>query len=109
MKRNKRDIWFMWCIILLMILPTMVHGAEIPSLSINIGGTEGSNELSGSLQIMFTLTILALAPSILMMMTSFTRIIISLHFLKTALGTQQMPPNQIIVGLALLYLIIKLL
>ena len=60
-----------------------------------------SLEFSTSLQMLFIITILALAPSILIMMTSFTRIVISLHFLKSAIGTQQMPPNQIIIGLAL--------
>lgn len=60
-----------------------------------------TGDLSSSLQIMFIITILALAPSILVMMTSFTRIIISLHFLKSAIGTQQMPPNQVVIGLAL--------
>ncbi|MGL6174346.1 MAG: flagellar type III secretion system pore protein FliP [Cellulosilyticaceae bacterium] len=57
--------------------------------------------MSESLQMMAILTVLALAPSILIMMTSFTRIVISLYFLKSAIGTQQMPPNQIIIGLAL--------
>ena len=47
------------------------------------------------------LTIISLAPSILIMMTSYTRIIIVLHFLRTAIGTQTAPPNQILVGLAL--------
>ena len=55
-----------------------------------------------SLQIIFLLTILSLAPSILIMMTSFTRIVVVLSFLRTAIGTNgQMPPNQLIVGLAL--------
>ncbi len=47
------------------------------------------------------LTILSLAPSILIMMTSFTRIIVVLSFLRSALATQQMPPNQVLIGLAL--------
>ena len=53
------------------------------------------------MQIIFLLTILSLAPSILIMMTSFTRIVVVLSFLRTAIGTQQMPPNQLIVGLSL--------
>ncbi|ONI46346.1 flagellar biosynthetic protein FliP [Candidatus Epulonipiscium fishelsonii] len=58
-------------------------------------------ELTVTLQMLFFITLLALIPSILVMMTSFTRFIISLHFLKSAMGTQQMPPNQIVLGLAL--------
>lgn len=73
----------------------------IPSIDIQFGTADNPAELSQSLQMIFILTILGLAPSILIMMTSFTRIIISLHFLKSAIGTQQMPPNQIIIGLAL--------
>ncbi|MDR2869922.1 MAG: flagellar type III secretion system pore protein FliP [Deferribacteraceae bacterium] len=55
-----------------------------------------------SIQIIFFFTILTLAPSILMVMTSFTRIIIVFHFLRTAMGTAQMPPNQILIGISLL-------
>jgi len=54
-----------------------------------------------SIQILLVLTVLSLAPAILIMMTSFTRIIIILSFLRQGLGTQQVPPNQILVGLAL--------
>lgn len=57
--------------------------------------------LSGSIRILLVLTVIALAPSILMMLTSFTRIIIVLHFLRAAIGTQTAPPNQILIGLAL--------
>ncbi|MGI6778769.1 MAG: flagellar type III secretion system pore protein FliP [Acetivibrionales bacterium] len=58
-------------------------------------------ETATSVQIILLLTVLALAPSILIMMTAFTRIIIVLSFLRNAIGTQQMPPNQVLIGLAL--------
>lgn len=73
----------------------------LPQVEIQVGTADTPVEFSQSLMMLFLLTIIALAPSILIMMTSFTRIIISLHFLKSAIGTQQMPPNQIIIGLAL--------
>lgn len=57
--------------------------------------------VSSALQIIFLLTVLSLAPAILLMMTSFTRIIIVLSLLRQALGTQQLPPNQVLIGLAL--------
>ncbi|NLM14024.1 MAG: flagellar type III secretion system pore protein FliP [Epulopiscium sp.] len=73
----------------------------IPQIGINIDPAESPQEVVSSLQILFLLTIISLAPSILIMMTSFTRIIITLHFLRSALGTQQTPPNQVLIGLAL--------
>lgn len=57
--------------------------------------------VSTSVKLMLLLTVLSIAPSILILMTSFTRIIIVLSFVRTALATQQMPPNQVLVGLAL--------
>lgn len=60
-----------------------------------------STTLSGALRILIALTVLSLAPSILIMFTSFTRIIIVLHFVRTALSTNSSPPNQVLIGLAL--------
>ena len=60
-----------------------------------------SGTLSSTVRILLVLTILALAPSILIMLTSFTRIIIVLHFVRAAIGTQTAPPNQVLIGLAL--------
>jgi len=73
----------------------------IPSINVGVEAANKPEDVALSLQILFTLTILTLAPSILIMMTSFTRIIVVLSFLRSALGTQQMPPNQVLVGLAL--------
>ncbi len=63
---------------------------------------EGNGQLNGALRILLTLTMIALAPTIIIMMTSFARIIIVLHFTRSALGTQTAPPNQILIGLALI-------
>lgn len=57
--------------------------------------------LSGNVRTLLILTVISLAPSILIMLTSFTRIIVVLHFIRTAVGTQTVPPNQVLVGLAL--------
>lgn len=62
---------------------------------------EDEGSLASTLQILMILTVITLAPSILIMLTSFTRIVIVLHFVRSALGTQSTPPNQIIIGLAL--------
>ena len=60
-----------------------------------------SGTLSSTVRILLVLTVLALAPSILIMLTSFTRVIIVLHFVRAAIGTQTAPPNQVLIGLAL--------
>lgn len=64
-------------------------------------GTEEDSSLATTLQMLLILTVISLAPSILIMVTSFTRILVVLHFVRSALGTQTTPPNQILIGLAL--------
>lgn len=68
---------------------------------ISIFSDSDPSNVSTSVKLVLLLTVLSLAPSILILMTSFTRIVIVLSFTRTALATQQMPPNQVIVGLAL--------
>ncbi len=67
----------------------------------NITSNAGSSSLSASLKMILVLTLLSIAPFIIIMVTSFTRIIVVLHFLRSALGTQTTPPNQVLIGLAL--------
>lgn len=73
----------------------------IPKIDMTLGAANEPVEVTNSLKVLFFLTIIALAPSILIMMTSFTRVIVILHFIRSALGTQQSPPNQVLIGLAL--------
>lgn len=73
----------------------------IPNVNIGVEGTENPRDVVLSLQILIALTILSIAPAIIIMMTSFTRIVIVLSFIRTAMGTQQMPPTQVMLGLAL--------
>ena len=61
----------------------------------------GEGNVSGTLRILITLTLIALAPTLVIMMTSFTRILIVMHFVRSALGTQSAPPNQVLIGLSL--------
>jgi flagellar biosynthetic protein FliP len=93
--------------VVLLMLPSAVilsfaaiaaPGDFLPSVSLDIGSGSGDAD---SLKLLFIITILALAPSILIMMTSFTRIIIVFSFVRNALGLQQTPPNQVLIGLAL--------
>ena len=81
-----------------MVWPAIAAAAP-PGINLNLDSGDG--EVSTSLQILALITVLSLAPSILIMMTSFTRIIIVLGFVRNALGTPSMPPNQVLVGVAL--------
>jgi flagellar biosynthetic protein FliP len=89
------------------LIPLLLTGVAyaqqipVPRIEIGLGDAENPEDVSVGLQILFLLTLLTLAPGILIMMTSFTRIIIVLSLTRSALGTQQMPPNQILIGLAL--------
>ncbi len=78
-------------------------GAQVPAPTITLspGDLASEDGLVLKLQILAVMTVLTLAPSILVMMTSFTRIIVVFHFLKQALGTHTQPPNQLLTGLAL--------
>jgi flagellar biosynthetic protein FliP len=79
----------------------MLAAQTLPKLTLSINDSQKPADVAMTLQILFMVTILALAPSILIMVTSFVRIIIVFSFLKRALGTQSMPPDQTLVGLAL--------
>lgn len=70
--------------------------------TVSITYNDGNGSVNGALRILITLTLIAIAPTIIIMMTSFTRIIIVLHFTRSALNTQTAPPNQILIGLALI-------
>jgi flagellar biosynthetic protein FliP len=70
-----------------------------PGVQVQIGGAGGDNQTA--LQFFILLTVLSLVPAVLMMVTSFVRITIVLSFVRNAIGAQQMPPNQVLVGLAL--------
>jgi flagellar biosynthetic protein FliP len=75
---------------------------DVPfSLGVTVDTSNDEGTLAGTLQMLLVITVISLAPSIVVMMTSFTRIIVVLHFLRTALGTQSTPPNNVLIGLAL--------
>jgi flagellar biosynthetic protein FliP len=81
------------------ILTVTAETAFAQSLSLDFG--QGADSTGRLIQIMLLMTVLTLAPSILIMVTSFTRIVIVLSFVRTALGTQQTPPNQVLISLAM--------
>jgi len=95
----------LFAVSLIFVLPSNSWGADpgfaTPYFSIGINNTEQPGAPTVTLQIFLLMTVLSLAPAIMIMVTSFTRIVIVLSLLRRALGTMQMPPNQIMVGLAL--------
>lgn len=96
-------------VIVVIVLCLLVAGAAasqdkaipMPKLSVEVGKASSPDDVAVTLQILFLMTVLSLAPAILIMTTAFTRIVVVLHFLRQALGTQQVPPSQVLIGLAM--------
>jgi flagellar biosynthetic protein FliP len=90
------------CIVLMTI---KVHAASqtipIPNINISVDNANTPQQYVGNIKLLIMLTILTLLPSFIMMMTSFVRIVVVFSFLRNAMGTQQAPPNQVLIGLAL--------
>lgn len=101
-RHYKRLLIILFILAMLFLLPKWSHAQDaIPKLTIGIGQSNNPSDLVPTLQIVLLLTVLSLAPSILIMMTSFTRLIVVFHFLRQSLATQTVPSNQILIGLAL--------
>ncbi len=88
-------------LLLLLSVQALAEPVPFPSLNIGVGTSSNPGQVATTIQIFLLLTVLSLAPSLLIMTTSFTRIVVVLSFLRTAMGTQQAPSNQIILALAL--------
>ena len=90
------------CRLTVLVIPAVSIGQNIlPKITMGVEEASGPSDFVMTMQIVFLVTILSLAPSILIMMTSFTRLVIVFHFLRSALATQTVPSNQILIGLAL--------
>jgi len=108
MMKNRKRITKLLIVSAIIMIPAVliaqnVGGVRMPIPKIAFDITEATKpkDVALSLQILFLLSILTLAPSIIIMTTAFTRVVIVLDFVKRALSLQQMPPNQVIVGLSL--------
>lgn len=108
MKKNKKSIVFalMMALGIMMFCTVNAYAApsstSIPQLNISLGDGNGTpQDYAASIKILIFFTVIALLPSIVIMMTSFTRIIVVFSFLKSAMGVQQSIPNQILTGLAI--------
>ena len=101
---GNRTLVFLCALAAALLIPALAgaQGPTIPKLTMELAaGQAEPGEVSTLLEILFLLTVLSMAPAIMLTMTSFTRIIIVFHFIRQAMGTQQMPPNQILAGLAI--------
>ncbi len=96
-----RRVPFLPLVMLFVLIALPLFAETLPTLSLSLADTDNPEDIATVLQVVFMITILALAPSILVMMTSFVRLIIVFSFVRKALGVQTMPPDQILVGLAL--------
>lgn len=98
--KNFKKIFFV--VIVFLCTTSFAWGEpQVPTISLQVNGTTDPGNLSSTVEIILLFTVLSLLPSIIIMMTSFTRIIIVLSFLRNALATQQNPPTQVLIGLAL--------
>lgn len=93
---------FYYALIILIALSNTADAAPlIPNVNVEIGTAESPQEVSKTLQIIGLLTIVSIAPAILLMTTSFVRIVVIIGFLRQAMATQNVPPNQVVLGLAM--------
>jgi flagellar biosynthetic protein FliP len=101
--RWPRRIWRLLPLCLLLLMPLLAGAQESApgvDFSLRLGDADGEGDLSVAIQLVILMTLLSLAPAIVLLMTSFLRIIIVLGFLRNALGLQSVPPNQVLVGMA---------
>lgn len=90
-----------WILVIFALAGVASAQLGIPKISIGVDAAKSQTEVAASLQILALLTVLSLAPAILILTTSFTRIVIIFSFLRSALGTPSIPPNQVMIGLSL--------
>jgi flagellar biosynthesis protein FliP len=96
------SVWPALCLLFFLGLACLPAAAQVlPKLSVGFDKASGPKDVAVTLELVAMLTVLSLAPSILIMMTCFTRVVVVLTFLKQALGTQNAPPNQMLMGLSL--------
>jgi flagellar biosynthetic protein FliP len=99
---KKKLCLVLFCVAALVLLADLATAQTLPKVSLQVGESTDPSDLTTTLKIVILMTVLALAPSLLIMVTSFTRIIVVLSFLRQAMGANQMPPNQLLLGLSLI-------
>jgi len=99
--KAKSTLWLRYILLILLLLFLSQEARALPFPQFSLGGGEGNQNVSTAIQILLLLTVISLAPAILVTLTSFTRIIVVFSLLRRSMGTMQMPPNQVLIGLAL--------
>ncbi len=98
----RKKFFLLGCVAFFVFMANHAMAAPlIPDVNISVGSSNGPQDVAVTLQVMALLTILTLAPSILIMTTSFVRIVVVIGFLRNALSTQNVPPNQVVIALSL--------
>ncbi len=100
-KRPSIQWLFLSVCIVVLFPPHYAYAAPLPGIDLTVNPTDQPGEVVDSVKLLVLLSILTLAPAFIMMVTSFTRIIVVLSLLRGAIGTPTAPPNQVLVGLAL--------
>ncbi len=98
--RIKNKHIYVLVLITMFLLPVLANAQPLPKVTIGLDQAQNPGDVAVTLQIILLLTVLSLAPALLIMVTSFTRVMIVFSFLRQALGTQQAPPTQVMIGLA---------
>ena len=101
MKAPKRPLYYSIVLLTVLFFPVIAAAVSLPTVTIGVNEADTPQQVSTALQVIFLLTILSIAPAIILMTTCFTRIVIVLGFVRQAMGTQNMPPTQVLIGLAL--------
>lgn len=101
MSRRNLSLAISLAVGLLALLPAVAQAVPLPTVSLGVDEAKTPQQVATSIELLLLFTVLSMAPAILLMMTSFTRLVITFSFLRNAIGTQQMPPSQVLVGLAL--------
>ncbi len=99
--RGLKALGLLGGLVLILGQPVEALAAPLPSVNIGLGTSDSPQDVAVTLQVMAVLTIVSLAPAILMMTTSFVRIVVVIGFLRNALSTQNVPPNQVVIALSL--------
>jgi len=92
--------------LLLLTLTAQAYAQDVPGISITVGTGTGPEQLVPALKVLLLMTVLSLAPAVVISMTSFTRIIVVLSFMRQAVGSQNVPPTQVIVALAMMLTVV---
>ncbi len=101
MNRKTITFFILFCVLAVSGSAVAAEPLSLPSVDLSIGGSEGPEGVTKAIQIVLLLTLMTLAPAFILMMTSFTRLIIVFSILRQAMGVQQSPPNQVLIGLTL--------